>query len=1048
MGFVLAMNMAQGDDEVFINNNVVTNKLLSVKEFINNGKFNIEIDKQSNYNFFNLQSIENSGSIEVNQNLVIENSLPPSNQNGLIETKPLKRFNNRVAGNVLFKGSETDFGFITISADEILNQGLLVSTNSNSILLKGNSIDLSRGVINIKSGADFESSLNEVGEPKYAGNLGNYLDKRLYNQGGQAVSNPTDWGIYDIYFGGGKLTTAGPVPGVYAIGSDLGVSIQTPGFQLFELVSPHNLVYNNYDLYEEPKQIKYPIDHFGAYYNWAIRGQGGFGGNAGFSRRIDRQGNVFEPHVNLRQLLSGDAQNPTVNWFAQGIFILNRNKSVIVTPKFNQNDGLYGGGIGALISHTLEIKSTVTNRVEEVNDTSTIYLISELGNVYNNNPIPMPANTQTTVSSSTGVPESFAISRSINAEHAQGLDANSSIESFPFNGSFDIINGSGNVGTFNDSREITWTTYGMRFTNLLSRLEFGTEPTTSIVGNPKVNQIQSGSVIIDSKELNLEAAKIRAEGSLKIKTDNLISSKNAILDCQNISLDVGSKDNFLIIEDLISDEVYRFGGTLEAYEATWSDTWKTNRITNPGDGENPPETEEVNVPVWFKALFLDINSSITNQVLVQSLNLKGKNILIKDRVRLVGDMGIEGESITFDNDFRVINGGKEEFRWDDQIARGILSLTNNYLLDIPGDVDMGSANKPYDSYSNNGTNLTQNLTIFSKYFNNSGLVDVHGALNLNSQYINLSDSRLNISENAIIETEFFKLRNSTNSVQGILDINAKSIMVDSSGLSTNAFVVGKGLTFDSESSAGSLLNTEFYLSAGSYKSFPIEWNSSADRGLNASGFENNRAIGKLSLTNSFLGQFSINSKGSGKALYVDKIIFEGMTEKNLETNKLEQLDIGKNTVVYFASSNLPEDKLNGLKDGKLLWVKEYAGTYSSMPVYLSGVNRSILVNKALRKSQIYDSDGDGIANGFDFEPFGDGRPKIKIEGRKLKWVGLPSSVYKVEYTNSLNSGTKWKSLVIVNNNKKYFSDLEYEIANGIIHGEGENKSVYFRISIF
>ena len=123
-----------------------------------------------------------------------------------------------------------------------------------------------------------------------------------------------DWGIYDIYYGGGKLTTGGPVPGVYAIGSDLGVSIQTPGFRLFELVSPHNLVYNNYDLYEEPKQIKYPIDHFGALYNWYIAGQSGFGGNAGFSRRIDRQGNVFEPHVNLRQLLSGDAQNPTVNW--------------------------------------------------------------------------------------------------------------------------------------------------------------------------------------------------------------------------------------------------------------------------------------------------------------------------------------------------------------------------------------------------------------------------------------------------------------------------------------------------------------------------------------------------------------------------------------------------------------------------------------------------------------------------------------------------------------------------------------------------------------
>ena len=90
----------------------------------------------------------------------------------------------------------------------------------------------------------------------------------------------------------------------------------------------------------------------------------------------------------------------------------------------------------------------------------------------------------------------------------------------------------------------------------------------------EIDQTQPGSVVIDARDLNLEAAKIRAEGNLKIKADNLISSKNAILDCQNISLDIGSAGRLLLIEDLIADEVYRFGGSLELYEAAWDDTWK------------------------------------------------------------------------------------------------------------------------------------------------------------------------------------------------------------------------------------------------------------------------------------------------------------------------------------------------------------------------------------------------------------------------------------------------------------------------------------------
>ena len=88
------------------------------------------------------------------------------------------------------------------------------------------------------------------------------------------------------------------------------------------------------------------------------------------------------------------------------------------------------------------------------------------------------------------------------------------------------------------------------------RLHLGTETIVDIPGNvdqlgQKIDQIQPGSVVIEAENLTLEAAKIRAEGNLKIKANNLISSENAILDCQNISLDLGSTQGLLIIEDLV-----------------------------------------------------------------------------------------------------------------------------------------------------------------------------------------------------------------------------------------------------------------------------------------------------------------------------------------------------------------------------------------------------------------------------------------------------------------------------------------------------------------
>ena len=167
------------DETVFTNNNSITNKLLSVEKFVNNGKFYITLDDGVEYNFFNLKKFINSGLFEFNQNLVIENTDPAEGGSINPEVEPLDSFENKVGGRIVADREENDFGYVAIVAKDIKNQGTIVATNSNSILLKGDNIDLSRGILNIRTGSDYKAGLNSVGEPRFIGAVGNYLNKRI-----------------------------------------------------------------------------------------------------------------------------------------------------------------------------------------------------------------------------------------------------------------------------------------------------------------------------------------------------------------------------------------------------------------------------------------------------------------------------------------------------------------------------------------------------------------------------------------------------------------------------------------------------------------------------------------------------------------------------------------------------------------------------------------------------------------------------------------------------------------------------------------------------
>ena len=117
-----------------------------------------------------------------------------------------------------------------------------------------------------------------------------------------------------------------------------------------------------------------------------------------------------------------------------------------------------------------------------------------------------------------------------------------------------------------------------------------------------------------------------------------------------------------------------------------------------------------------------------------------------------------------------------------------------------------------------------------------------------------------------------------------------------------------------------------------------------------------------------------------------------------------------------------------------------------MPLYLPGSAETVMVNRAHRRSRIFDTDGDGVANGFDPTPFGDGRAKMQVKGRFIEWLGIPNKMYRIEYTEKLGDQATWRKLGSIKNNKTVFHSMSFQIPRGLIAPDQGTGMVYIRLA--
>lgn len=527
-----------------------------------------------------------------------------------------------------------------------------------------------------------------------------------------------------------------------------------------------------------------------------------------------------------------------------------------------------------------------------------------------------------------------------------------------------------------------------------------------------------GRVHINAENLNLSKTRIRGEGEVIIQTPHLVSSKSAIIDCENLSYDLGSTNGNLKIQSLAADGVSRLRGHIYAWSALWSNTVvvviTNNFVTGTNDQgvlTNAPAPITNNLSVSYHTLMLDASQLQTAlPVKVYDFTTHSTNVVVDDNLTCVeklligGDNG-NGRSLTLNGNVALssstINNAYGPAvtvsvpNWTHTNAPNLLYFTNNgtfSVVAVPGEAHFGDdAPNPYVDFINNGTIAAESIAVDSDYIENNGTLTAAGPLFLEGNNARLQNGSSTASGVTSFALANLKLYNYQVTANGTLNFNIANALFDAGPDSGNVFALQDGFnlwTYPASSSRGDLLGTTFQSTVPNVinpVSATVEhyW-AARDLGPAAAGYLNNEAIGNLTLDTRVPDPtffFSGTSATGTNGLYVDMLDLSA-----LGTNYARDIIINPNLVIYYASAKLgftppadtnqvaqePEEYLDGQFGGHLRWVPSFAGPNSYADVVIvkcNGQQLSIKVNAALRDSLRIDSDGDGLVNGMDPYPF-------------------------------------------------------------------------------
>ncbi len=412
-----------------------------------------------------------------------------------------------------------------------------------------------------------------------------------------------------------------------------------------------------------------------------------------------------------------------------------------------------------------------------------------------------------------------------------------------------------------------------------------------------------GRVQIYSGNLNLGQTRMSGEGWVSVQCKHLVDSVGALVDCQNLSFDLGSTNGTLIFTNLALSTVNRFSGNVSVWSATWSNltpvtavTWVTN---GPAGWVQTNQTFIAQENLYV--MLVDASGlGAPIPVTVLDLKLHAANIVVGDPVTITNSFLMDGQGLTIQNNFALSNALQN---WTFNNAPTLRNFTNNGSIFVPNSAHFGDDGPTnYLAFVNNGTiiaggqtinttnlEINNNATNWANFSDFTAIVQTGHVAGANIQAM----GAVQFSANSLL------IGNSTLFAYDAINFTVADLLSDGGPGSGNNFYCDNGFNLWTKPASGDLLGTKIVDTALSNNKIYHNW-AGANVGGFVAGYANNSAIGKLVFnpqlqSGVYKPQYKFYGATGNNGLYVNSLDLSQLTDF---TNELY---IDPSITIYYAS---------------------------------------------------------------------------------------------------------------------------------------------------
>ncbi len=557
-----------------------------------------------------------------------------------------------------------------------------------------------------------------------------------------------------------------------------------------------------------------------------------------------------------------------------------------------------------------------------------------------------------------------------------------------------------------------------------------------------------GRIEISAKNLDLTRSRIRGQNVVNIRAENLTTSRSTVVQAPYLYYDLGASTGDTTVTNLAGLSTLRFAdGFVDHLSVLFTnynsaDVVSTNTARN-GDTNTP---ENVTNTIVFEAdyhvVFFKGQLTAQQPTYLSGLTVRGSSATIGDELTAQDKFLVLSKSLTLATNLTMGTGVNRS--WVGTNGPNLLNFTNYGDFTAIGGVNFGAdLPVPYDTWVNYGSFLSLGITIHSSYLEEDGSLTTayRSAINLTADDTKMDGGLVNSDGDINITTATLKLRNAALVGNGVTTLSIPGRVSDAGSAAQSRISSKQGITLLTKPASGDLLGTTIEATAEPQSSYPIIW-SGQDKGATVEGYVDNAAIGRLYLQVGDGGVITFSGPGGTGpyALYVDKVVLD----PGLLASGADSLLFDDNFTLYFADANVPVEQVDGLANGHIRWVGEFAGPNGGVKVALQ-TGQVIVVNRNLLNSPNIDSNGNGIVNALDPAPFDVPPVSVTVTPSPklvstLSWAAAAHAVYSVEYSQSIKP-VKWVSLGSVTNTLSVPTTLSFRDTAG-----SSGATRYYRVS--